>query len=120
MSEEFASYARSEFELSARQEDGATLREHLEAVAARSGKLPSQLANSAKLPDGCAPLWRIFLHLHGRRGSSGFGPSPISYSEIDAYQRVTRQELAAWEINAIIAADDAYFASMPKPKAKPS
>lgn len=118
MSEEFASYARSQFELSAKQPDGATLREHLEAVQARTGRVPATLANAPTLPNGCELLWRAFLQLHGRRASSGFGPTPILYSEIDAYQRVTGHGLAAWEIGAILAADDAYFASMPKPKGK--
>ena len=113
---EFASYAGFEFKLSARQDDGSTLREHMEAFSERAGRPHPMIADGPELPEGCADLWRAFLALHVRRGSNGFGPSRITFLDLDAYQRVTRRRLASWEVEAIMQADDEFFASLPKPK----
>lgn len=113
----FASFARSQFELSAKQEDGCTLREHLEAVAERSGRQPAALANAPRLPEGLAPLWRDFMELHGCRGS-GFGPARITYVDIAAFQHVTGRVFSPWELSAIQGADSEYIAFQAKTKGK--
>lgn len=75
-----------------------------------TGEKPQRLADAVSLPDGCAQLWRSFLDLHSCRGSSGFGPSPIGYVDMDAYQRMTGMPFAPWEVTAIRRADAAYMA----------
>jgi hypothetical protein len=40
-----------------------------------------------------------------KRGSNGFGFLPISHLEIDAWQRITGNSLAPWELRAINAMD---------------
>jgi hypothetical protein len=51
-------------------------------------------------------LWRAFHRLSGRRGSNGFGPSPISWADIDAFVRYSKMRLAPWEVEIIEMLDD--------------
>jgi hypothetical protein len=61
-----------------------------------------------------AYLWSTFLRLHSRRGSNGFGASPLSWSEIDACCRLSGVRLAPWEVEIIEALDDAYMVEQAK------
>lgn len=90
-------------------QDGATVREHLEAIQRQTGFTPDALAFAPSLPDGLEPLWHDFSALHNGRGSNGFGPSQITFSEIDAYQRVIGIRFAPWQLDAIRRADAAYL-----------
>lgn len=54
-------------------------------------------------------LWRTFQSLHRARGSNGWGPNPISWSDMDAYCRLSGVALDPWEVEAIRAIDDVYF-----------
>lgn len=90
--------------------DGRSLREHLQSWQRQTGRVPEQLADAPRLPVGCEPLWRDFLALHSTRGSNGFGPERITFPALDAYQRLYGVRFAAWEIEAIRAADAAYIA----------
>lgn len=113
----FEAYAVSQFELSAIQDDGKPLREHLLSIQRQTGKTPAALANAPSLPVELGQLWADFVDLHSSRGSTGFGPARIMFSDIDAWMRVTGNRLAAWQIAAIRKADDAFMASLPAPKA---
>jgi hypothetical protein len=64
-----------------------------------------------------AHLWHSFLELHQARGGNGFGPNALSFSEIEAWQRLTGRCLTPWELNVMLALDRAYLASIPAPKA---
>ena len=86
------------------------------AVWARSGREPETLANAPALPLGCERLWSDFAEMHECRGSSGFGPQRITFTDMDAWQRMNGVTLAPWEITAIRKADNAFLASLPKPK----
>lgn len=57
------------------------------------------------MPGLCAHLWRWFQELAATR-QSGFGANPISFSEIDAWARLTRTRPAAWEVRALRALDN--------------
>lgn len=63
-----------------------------------------------RLPPLAGYLWGIWNELHAAR-SCGMAPNPISWHEIDAYQRVVGHWLEPWEARAIRAVDDAYIAS---------
>lgn len=89
--------------------DGQPLRTHLQSLWRQTGEMPEQLANAAQLPEGLEGLWGTFLSLHQSRGASMSGPARISFTDIDAMQRVTGMTLEPWEISAIRAADSAYF-----------
>lgn len=94
--------------------EGSTVREHLQAAQRASGRVPERLANAPSLPEGCAVLWRDFMNLRGMTGSNGFGPSRISFHDIDGYQRVIGARFAPWELDAIRMADSAYIATRSK------
>jgi len=46
-------------------------------------------------------LFEAFWDLHQVRGSNGFGPSPISYHDIDTYCRVLDVKLTPWDVRMI-------------------
>lgn len=52
------------------------------------------------MPHGCELLWSVFLQLHGARGG-GVGPSPISTSDLLAYQQLHGIELNPWELDTL-------------------
>lgn len=62
-----------------------------------------------ELPRHFAHVWNVFIELHAARGSSGFGPSPISFTEIAAYRSVTGIDLSPWEVKVIRALDNLYI-----------
>lgn len=61
------------------------------------------------IPVECHHVWYIFQELDHARGSSGFGPMPISFTEIEAYSRLKKLNLSPEEVTLIRIADDAYF-----------
>ena len=50
-----------------------------------------------ELPESMQDVWRYFLDLNRKRGG-GFGPSPLSYSEILAYFTLHKIEYDAMDI----------------------
>lgn len=92
------------------------MREHLANYQKQTGKVHPRMAEAVELPDGLETLWSDFLELHSSRGSNGFGPSRITFTDIDAWQRVNGVKLRPWQVEAIRRADNAYLASLPKPK----
>lgn len=54
-------------------------------------------------------LWRTYNRLRRRQGSSGFGPLPIGWPEIDAFIRHSKFNLAPWEVEVIEDLDDLYL-----------
>lgn len=64
-------------------------------------------------------LWDAFVDLNATRGG-GFGPGPISYAEIEAWSRVTRHPVSAWDVAVIRRCDEtALLAWQPKRKPRP-
>lgn len=109
MIEEFAEFAAFQFELNATEEDGQPLIDHLRKVEQQTGKTPQMLLDAPRLPAACEELWRVFSELHSCRGNNGFGPSRITYADIDAFQRVSGVKLSTWEMSAILRADAAFL-----------
>jgi hypothetical protein len=106
----FVAFAAHEFELAVPQQpDGLPLKEHLMAVWAQTGREPAMLANAPAMPKGCARLWADFLELSHVRGSTQAGPMPITWADIDAWQRVRGVRLEAWEVDAIRKTDLAFL-----------
>jgi hypothetical protein len=64
-------------------------------------------------------VWRWFERINRQRSGNGYGPLPISYGELDAFCRVTKTEMEAWEAEAIVMLDFewrvAYFTKEPQP-----
>lgn len=80
---------------------GNTLRDQLMSVWRQTGIKPKQLDELPELPESCYHLWKIFIDLHNTRQNSGFGVSPISYLEIEAYSRLYSIELDPWELDLL-------------------
>jgi hypothetical protein len=59
------------------------------------------LEKEEELPWPVEYLWAYFTELNLSRGSGGFGPGPILYSEILAWMSCTGVWLNPWEIRAI-------------------
>ncbi len=70
--------------------------------------------HSDPLPLAGKYLWDIFTRLHNRRSSGGFGVSPITWPDIDAFTRLTRCALSPWEIEVIEDCDAAFLAAVSK------
>lgn len=85
--------------------------DHLRAAERQTGITPQLLLEAPPCPQGCEELWSTFLELSACRGNNGFGPTRITYGDIDAFQRVTGVKLKPWELDAVRKADSAFLAS---------
>lgn len=102
------------------QKDGSTLREHFEAVERITGKKPEELEQltSAPCPTCMWYLWRAFLELNTSRRSTEMGPQSLSYLEIEAWARLTRQPVSAWQVEVLMRLDALYLTKQHKKMAK--
>jgi hypothetical protein len=84
------------------------LREHLLA-GERQGHEESirYLHGGPNFPAAAARVWSAFQRLHNRRGG-GMGPSPLMWSEIDAFIRLTGTQLAVWEVELLEVIDNTW------------
>lgn len=94
-------FAEHQFLLSAPQSDGATLRQHLEVVAEKTGIVPDEL-QAHPCPEAAVYLWEWFIDVVGVRG---MGASSLTHFEIEAWARMKGIELAAFEVAALRALD---------------
>lgn len=109
MADELIAYATYQFHLNRRQQDGATLKQHLESAYRQTGVMPEELADEPDLPYLAAHVWYYFLELHRTRSSNGFGENPLSYAEIECWCRLTGIVLEQWELQALVGIDGAYL-----------
>lgn len=86
--------------------DGASVGDHMAVVRRRRGETVEDAA--PELPTEVAYLWLFWCELHAARGC-GMQQNPISWPDIDAFSRVTKERLEPWEARAIRAVDDAYY-----------
>jgi hypothetical protein len=61
------------------------------------------------MPEGALYLWVIFRRLSSRRGNNGFGGLPLTYPEIEAFDRLSGARLEPWEIEIIEHLDGLYL-----------
>ena len=80
------------------QRNGTTLREHLEQVERQTGHR-DPLLDSVQVPEGGEWIWTIYWRLRKEQS--------LSYQDIDAFCRVTGEQLATWEVEALFAMDQA-------------
>lgn len=64
-----------------------------------------------ELPAGCVSVWNVFCELSTRRGSSGFGPSPIGWADLQGWQAVYGARLSPWEVERIFEIDALWMKS---------
>lgn len=65
-----------------------------------TGKKPVELENRIELPDSMKEIWYWFLALNNTR-TSGFGMSPITYTEMGNYFNLHQIEVEPFEIEVI-------------------
>jgi len=66
--------------------------------------------NGAPLPQSVSYLWSAYIRLHARRSSNGFGSNPLTWSDIEAFSRLSGIRLLPWEVEIIESIDNAYIA----------
>lgn len=80
--------------------------DHLEAHARSTGEVPPELEQlAAGAPVGTESLWSCFLALNAGRGSNGFGPSPLSLANIQAYATLYGVAFTPWELDVLLDLD---------------
>lgn len=57
------------------------------------------------MPDELVYLWRLFREVSSARQSSGYGPQPLPYTEILAWQTLSGVVLEPWELDAFRSLD---------------
>jgi hypothetical protein len=102
--DELIAYAERECELAALQEDGNTLRVHLEAIAHKDAQAAAQLA-MPRLTRYAAHVYRVYERLAAFKGSSGFGMGPLLPSEIEGWQRLFHLQLPAMVLELLFDID---------------
>lgn len=76
----------------------------LENVARQTGRRPKDL-DGPEIPLELTYLWGWFQELSATRGSNGFGPNPISYTEIGTWARLTGTIIQPMEVRLIMTLD---------------
>lgn len=106
-------YAQKQFRLQQVVEGGATEESHLRQLAKSKKKNPDDLIDEyygeAECPADAVYLFEIFVDLSQSRIDFGLGPRAISYTEIEAFMRVTHTPLEPWEIEAVLELDRAFL-----------
>lgn len=87
-----------------------TLRQHLTKVWDDTGIRPPELYDEPECPSAVQHLIPWFWDLHSGRGSTGFGPAPISYAEIKAWMDLKGEQLMPIEVSALKILDREYLA----------
>ncbi len=84
---------------------GASQRDHILEACRQTGKTPEELGypeisledEEMPIPEDGLYLWFFFQELSGGRGNNGFGPTALSWSDMEAWARLTKSSLcAAW------------------------
>lgn len=101
-------YARTAFERMRAVGKQGAVGDHL-AAAKRQG---AAVTDAPDIPSEMVYLWEHYRNLSRSRGGNGFGPNPIGWPDIEAYDRLTRSYLEVWEVKAIRAMDDLFLATM--------
>jgi hypothetical protein len=99
--------------VTAPREDGTCLADHLRAAARQLERDEEEfIREKGQIPDPPERLMYLFSHftaLSRARGTTGFGPAPITYHDISAYRRVVGFHPLPWEVDVLMALDSAWF-----------
>lgn len=87
-------------------EDGITLRSKLEQVERTTGKRPAALDHE-ELPQAAYDAYDLWIDIHRGR-SYGMGITPLTWIELDAWERVRNRKLSYTELELIRVIDDAF------------
>lgn len=85
------------------------------ALAEREGDEAARAKHLAELHGpGCPPaglhIWGWFLELHRSRPMGGMDAGSITFSELEAWSRLTGAAPSPWEVEVLLALDAEWFA----------
>jgi len=109
-----ANFAQAEFALSARQEDGETLRTHLQAAWQQTGREPQELADAPPMPPLASHLWASWSEIRTGLESGGLGLPRITWAALHFWQSATGSRLEPWERRAILKVDGLFLEAKAK------
>lgn len=92
-------------QLSHKQPDGATLRDHLLAAARQTGRADPRLTQA--IAPAAAALWGTFGRLSRTRAHGFSGPQPIGPQDLQAWCQLQRVHLTSWEVDTLAEMDAA-------------
>lgn len=81
----------------------------MQKVFEQTGIKPKPLEDATQCPADMAYLWDYFLELDGGRSAGGFSVNPISYQDIDCWNRLTNKNITANEVEIIKMIDNVFF-----------
>lgn len=67
------------------------------------------MLGDAALPDLAVHVWQGFLELSAVRGSNGWSPNALRHADAEAWMRVTRRQMRAYEVEWLFDLDRAYL-----------
>jgi hypothetical protein len=112
--EQLIAFAGHQFSLDRPRKDGSTPRQHYAAWADKSRR-PHPDSLGPECPRWLEYVWRWWCELNAARGSSGFGPQPISYGEIAAWAALTHAAPDPFDVECIVALDRCFLNTYAKP-----
>lgn len=74
---------------------------HVEQYAAQTGKPVAEVMRrfgltEPKIPEGFEDVWAWFWELHEARGSTGFGPQPLTFADMAGWAAMSGIALSPW------------------------
>lgn len=84
-----------------------TLREHLASAEDQGGYIPELHPDPP--PELVEYIWQIFGELHSARANNGLATSALTYSEMEAWGRLTARQLTPFEVRTIKEIDNAFL-----------
>ena len=87
------------------------MREHLEGAARRGDAHAQAKLTPPPLPRSYVPVLGWFFQLHRRRGVGMHGEQPVSWTDMDAWSRMTGHQPTRDELQLLERCDMAYFAA---------
>ena len=113
---DLVTFAKLAFRLDTRNEDGTTLREHLEAAEKASPGVTRGVLKRATMPPELEFLWLWYLDLSTSRQYAGMSGSPLrlTHTEILAWATLHQIALEPWQLRAIRLIDSHHVHAMMK------
>ncbi len=104
-------FAKEQFEYESPTDDGTSISAHVRQAAKTLGVPLEEIPGVPQL--ACPPelvyLWVEFLEINGARGSSGFAPATINFTELAGWMLVTGIRLMPWEVRVVRSLDTVWF-----------
>jgi hypothetical protein len=118
--ERLLAFAAHQFNLDAPR-PGGTLRQHYETAAVHSVSAQLELDGEVELPAQAEHVWAWYGELAAARGSNGWGPNPVTWADLGAWQRLTGAQPDPVELSWLLRLDQAWlkaFAAASREKGK--